>query len=112
MGEGFNTFWAGERMEQLADKTFGIIQAHNGYLETYLNGGLIGVGLLVVLLLVTYIRTRKKLVLGMPDGSIRFVILLTAILYNNSEASFNKIGPLWFVTLYTFMEYRGRLSRP
>jgi exopolysaccharide production protein ExoQ len=112
LGQGFNTFWAGERMEQLADKTFGIIQAHNGYVETYLNGGLIGVGFLAILLLSTYIRTRKKLVLSMPDGSIRLVILLTAILHNYSEASFNKIGPLWFVTLFTFMEYLGQRSRP
>lgn len=111
-GKGFNTFWAGERMEQLADKTFGIIQAHSGYIETYLNGGLIGVGLLVVLLLSSYIRARKKLVLSMPDGSIRFVILLTAILHNYSEASFNKLGPLWFVTMFAFMEYRDRMSRP
>lgn len=112
VGQGFNTFWAGERMEQLADKTFGIIQAHNGYVETYLNGGLIGVGFLVILLLSTYIRTRKKLVLGMPDGGIRFVILFTALLHNYSEASFNKIGPLWFVTLFVFMEYLGQRSRP
>lgn len=111
-GKGYNTFWAGERMELLADKTFGIIQAHNGYIETYLNGGLIGVGLLVVLLLLTYIRTRNSLVLSMPDSSIRFVILLMTIFHNYSEASFNKVGPLWFVTLFTFMEYRNRQSRP
>jgi|CXWL01.1.fsa_nt_gi O-antigen ligase len=112
LGQGFNTFWAGKRMDQLADKTFGIIQAHNGYLETYLNGGLIGTILLAILLLSAYIRARKKLVLSMPDGGIRFVILLTAILHNYSEASFNKIGPLWFVTLFTFMEYLGQRSRP
>ncbi len=111
-GQGFNTFWAGKRMEELAEKTFGIIQAHNGYVETYLNGGLIGVGLLVVLLLLTYMRIRKNLMLGMSDGSIRLVILLTTMFHNYSEASFNKIGPLWFVTLFTIMEYRGRLSQP
>jgi O-antigen ligase len=112
LGQGFNTFWAGKRMEQLADQTFGIIQAHNGYVETYLNGGLIGVGFLAVLLLLTYMRIRKTLALSMSDGSIRFVILLIAILHNYSEASFNKIGPLWFVTLFTFMEYHGRPPRP
>ncbi len=110
-GQGFNTFWAGERMKQLADTTAGIIQAHNGYIETYLNGGLIGVGLLLILLLSTYVRIRTKLALGLPDGSIRLVILLTAMVHNYSEASFNKIGALWFVTLFSIMEYRGQLSR-
>jgi O-antigen ligase len=113
VGAGFNTFWAGQRLQLLAHQTFrGIIQAHNGYLETYLNGGLIGVGILLVLLLLTYLRIREKLIVGAPEGSIRLVILVTAILYNNSEASFNKIDPLWFVTLFAIMDYRGQMSRP
>lgn len=110
-GQGFNTFWAGERMRQLADRTFGIIQAHNGYIETYLNGGLIGVGLLVCVLFSGYVRIRKRLAHGLPDGTIRFVILLTAVLHNYSEASFNKISPLWFVTLFSIMGYQGYGSR-
>lgn len=111
VGQGFNTFWAGERMKQLADTTFGIIQAHNGYIETYLNGGIIGVGLLVCVLLSAYVRIRRKLALNLPDGSIRLVILLTAVLHNYSEASFNKIGSLWFVTLFSITEYRSGLRR-
>lgn len=106
VGAGFNSFWAGERLVQLFENFGGIIQAHNGYLETYLNGGLVGVGLLVIILASAYLRIRKKLVLSAPDASMRFVILLSAIIYNNSEASFNKVGLLWFVTVYALMEYR------
>jgi exopolysaccharide production protein ExoQ len=110
VGQGFETFWAGERLEQLADKTFGIIQAHNGYLETYLNGGLIGVGLLVIVLLSAYKRIRKKLVLGKPEDCIRFTIFLTAMIYNYTEASFFKIGVLWFVIAFAIIEYRVQRS--
>lgn len=106
VGAGFNTFWAGRRLELLADKTFGIIQAHNGYLETYLNGGWVGVGLLFVLLLSAYMRIRKQLVAGIPEGSIRFVVLFMALIYNYSEASFSKVGLLWLVTLFAIMQYR------
>ena len=109
VGAGFNSFWAGERLVQLFKSFGGIIQAHNGYLETYLNGGLVGVGSLVILLVSAYLSIRKKLVLGAPDASMRFVILLLAIIYNNSEASFNKVGLLWFVTVYALMEYRVQL---
>lgn len=108
-GAGFDTFWAGERIELLADKTFGIIQAHNGYLETYLNGGLIGVGLLVVLLISAYWQIRKRLVIGRREDNARFVLLLMALIYNVSEASFNKPGTMWFVTVYAIMEYRAQL---
>jgi len=109
-GEGFDTFWAGKRLVELAESTGGIIQAHNGYLETYLNGGLIGTTLLVVLLLSAYLRIRKRLMLGRSDDIARFVFLLVALLYNISEASFNKPGTMWFVTVYAIMEYRARLS--
>lgn len=111
LGMGFDTFWAGARLEVLADKlgAAGLLQAHNGYLETYLNGGLIGVGLLMVVLLSAYKRIRKQLVLfGNPEESFRMTILLTAIIHNYTEASFNKLGPLWFVTCFAIMVYRTR----
>ncbi len=106
IGAGFNTFWSGHRLLQLPKDFKDMVQAHNGYIETYLNGGLIGVGLLAVLLVSAYWRIRKQLVLGVPEGTIRLVVLLMAILYNNSEASFTKVGLMWLVTVYAFMEYR------
>ena len=106
VGAGFNSFWTGERLLKLFDTVGSIIQAHNGYLETYLNGGLVGVGLLLVLLASTYLRIRKKLITNQPGSSMRLVFLILAIIYNNSEASFNKVGIMWFVTLYALMEYR------
>jgi len=105
LGAGFNTFWAGKRLELLTESTGGIIQAHNGYLETYLNGGWVGVGLLFVLLLSAYMRIRKQLVTGIPEGSIRLVVLLMALISNYSEASFSKVGLLWLVTLFAMMQY-------
>lgn len=109
VGAGFNSFWAGERLTRLFEDFGGIIQAHNGYLETYLNGGFIGVVLLVGLLLAAYARIRKKLALGAPEGRIKFILLILAIIYNNSEASFNKVGLMWFVTLYALLEYGAKI---
>lgn len=51
LGAGFNTFWSGERLLLLPEHLQGNVQAHNGYLELYLNGGIVGVGLLAVLIL-------------------------------------------------------------
>jgi O-antigen ligase len=108
-GAGFDTFWAGQRLVLLPESTRGIIQAHNGYIETYLNGGWIGVSLIVALLFSAYARIRKKLVLGRREDIVRFVLLLMAIIYNVSEASFNKPGTMWFVTVYAIMDYRAQV---
>jgi O-antigen ligase len=107
-GAGFDTFWAGERLRLLEDKTFGIIQAHNGFIETYLNGGWIGVGLLIILLISGYWRIRKKLPFGRLEDITRFALFVIVIIYNFSEASFNKNGPIWLVTLFAIMEYRAQ----
>jgi len=108
LGVGFNSFWTGHRLMLLPESLRTNVQAHNGYLETYLNGGLVGVALLVVLLLSAYRRIRKQLLLGAPEATIRLVVLLVAVLYNYSEASFNKIGLLWVVTLFAITEYRWK----
>jgi len=107
LGAGFSTFWSGQRLVQI-EQTFGdiVTQAHNGYLETYLNGGLIGVGLLIVLLCVSYRRIRGQLVLGAADARFRFAILFVAIVHNCTEATFYKLSLLWFVTVYAIMDYR------
>jgi hypothetical protein len=111
LGAGFNSFWAGERLMLSYERLGGIIQAHNGYLETYLNGGWLGIGLLVALLAASYRRIRISLRQGQPEAPMRFVIFVVAVIYNYSEASFFKVGPLWLVTILAMMEYRMR-ARP
>jgi exopolysaccharide production protein ExoQ len=106
LGAGFGTFWAGERLVKF-QQTYGdvLVQAHNGYLDTYLNGGFVGVGVLVVLLGMSYRRIRRRLALGTPDAGIRFTMLLVAIVYNFTEATFFKLSLLWFVTVFVVMDY-------
>lgn len=104
VGAGFNTFWAGERLRISFEKFGGIFQAHNGYLETYLNGGWLGVSILVSVLVAAYLRIRKRLMVGAPDAGIRLVVLIIAVVYNYSEASFNKIGVLWLLTVIVLMQ--------
>src|SRR5206468_2635752 len=53
-GTGFESFWLGDRLQAIWDTHWWHpIQAHNGYLETYLNLGLVGLLLLVGFLIAT-----------------------------------------------------------
>lgn len=110
IGAGFNSFWAGRRLVLLSESVGGIIQAHNGYLETYLNGGLIGIGLLLGLLGSAYGRIRRGLGRGSAESGARLVILLLVVVHNLSEASFNKVSILWFAAVFAVMEYGARRS--
>src|SRR5207253_7770730 len=54
-GVGFESFWLGDRLRTLAAQHWWAPnEAHNGYLETYLNLGLIGLFILTGCIIATY----------------------------------------------------------
>jgi O-antigen ligase len=98
LGAGFESFWLGERIREIWLKwTFGPNQAHNGYLETYLNIGLIGLFMLIGLLVATYAKARRDLIQDFEWGRFRLGFLAASILYNWTEAAFKTVGFLFFL---------------
>jgi len=110
VGAGFKSFWAGERMVKLWIVLPHIVQAHNGYVETYLNGGIIGVTLLVVMLIAGFYKIKTHLVVGDDFSRIRLALWVIALVYNFSEAAFNQLSLLWCVTLLVIVEGPARLQ--
>jgi O-antigen ligase len=101
VGAGFMSFWTGARMETIWKEVGqpGINQAHNGYLEQYMNLGYVGVGFMVAILLSALLRIRKELNTNRSAAMLRFSFVVTAILYNYTEASFYGINCIWVLTL-------------
>jgi exopolysaccharide production protein ExoQ len=111
LGTGYGSFWLGNRAQQLWDKYWWHPnQAHNGYLETYLNCGLIGVGLLICLLVAAARNIIKELHAGTDYGPARLTLLVVTAVYNWTEAAFNRLDLVWFVLLLVAME-RPRLLK-
>lgn len=104
LGAGFNSFWSGDRLQDIYSQ-FGIIQAHNGYLETYLNGGLIAVSLLGLLLMSTARKIYKGLLSGGELAGISAAVFVIALTYNVSEAAFSKMSLVWFTFLLCTVSY-------
>src|SRR5438874_8227178 len=72
LGTGFDSFWLGGRLKQLEGIFFFIPnEAHNGYLETYLNLGLIGVFLVIGLFVATFWKMRPELFRSFEWGRYR-----------------------------------------
>ena len=100
LGAGFESFWLGPRADYLWDKFWWRPnQAHNGYLETYLNLGMVGLLFLMTLIVSGYYHIMK--VFKRDPGLAAFLLgLFTATcVYNLTEAAFKGIHPLWIAFL-------------
>ncbi len=108
-GTGFESFWLGKRLDILwATRWWHPNEAHNGYLETYINLGLVGLFLLVVLLIATFWKGRRELLRNFEFGRFRLGFLAVSIAYNWTEASFKALSPVWFVFYLIALDYPRR----
>lgn len=105
VGAGFDSFWLGDQTEWLWYRhTWKPGQAHNGYLEVYLNLGLIGVSILAAVLFSFYRKSKKEIILHADRAGLRLTFLVVALLYNMTEASFGSLHPVWFFLLLLNIE--------
>jgi O-antigen ligase len=106
VGTGYQSFWLGPYAVQMWEKyTFHPNQAHNGYLETYLHGGLVGVCLLIAMIISAGSKLKTEVVHGDGYGIFRLTLLGIAMFYNWTEAFFNKLSPVWIIVLLAALSY-------
>ena len=107
LGAGFESFWLGDRLKIIwAMWAFHPNQAHNGYLEAYLNLGLVGLFLLIALLIATFWKSRRELLTNFQFGRFRLGFLIAVIAYNWTEAAFKNITAIWFAFYIIALDYR------
>ncbi len=105
IGCGFYNFWGGKGGEaiRIAMQT-SVPNAHDGYLDIYLDGGAIGLVMLFGLLF----ASGRRIIMKMSDNlyqRMRFVVLIVAIVTNLTESNFARPSLLWFTTLLMLVEY-------
>lgn len=107
IGTGFLSFWS-DMSYQSRLPDWVAFSAHNGYLETYIDGGMIGVLFLVLMLLVIGFRANRRLAFGGNYALAQFAVLLMMLIGNFSESHFARMGPMWFLFLLTALEVPER----
>jgi exopolysaccharide production protein ExoQ len=100
LGTGFESFWLGDRVKKLwATYWWHPNQAHNGYLEMYLNLGWLGVALLAFVMGWGYRNVVKGLQRDPDLGGLKAALFMAAVLYNLTEAAFKVVHPVWVIFL-------------
>lgn len=99
IGAGFETFWIGPRLQRIWSLFYGVNESHNGYLEVYLNLGLLGVSLVAAILLHGYRAAVNAFRRDSTIGSLLLAYVLTSAIYSITEAGFRMLDPIWICLL-------------
>lgn len=119
IGAGYASFWLGERLARIwaIYPNTPLIQAHNGYIEVYLNLGLVGLCLIVGVLWrgLRMARSRVAVSLALPMsetynerllGTFGLAYGVAYLLYNVTEATFTGLNFLFVIFLILAFEPR------
>jgi exopolysaccharide production protein ExoQ len=109
VGTGYESFWLGPRLEYFwqISGLGGLNEAHNGYLEVYLNLGIIGLLLICAFLLASYRNISKQFATHPDLASLNLALWAIMLFYNVTEAGFRG-GLMWLVFLLGGVAVRGR----
>ena len=99
-GAGYQSFWLGDRPLEFKS-VYGaqINQAHNGYLEQYLNLGYVGVAFIVLILVTALFKVRGLLKTNYSLAVLKLTFITCAVLYNYTEAMFYGVNNMWLLLL-------------
>jgi len=101
VGTGFESFWLGPRLHRVWNVyRFHLNEAHNGYIEVYINLGWIGITLFGVLVVTGYRNVIAAFRRDPAMGSLKLAFLVVTVVYNLTEAAIRSLNPVW--TLFLF----------
>ena len=101
VGVGYGSFWIGSVTHNLWDKHYWRpTQGHNGYLDIYVELGLIGLILFGGVLFSAFKSIRNRIIDDFDFGRFQMALFSTIVIHNITESSFMRGElDLWFVFL-------------
>lgn len=115
LGSGFDSFWNSSSVQVFRQnlERLGFYhperlnEAHNGYLEVYLNLGWIGVCVLANVLIWGYWMTCKAFRRDAELGSLFLAYVVAGMIYSTTEAGFRTLCPNWLFILLAVIGASG-----
>jgi exopolysaccharide production protein ExoQ len=97
IGSGYMMYWEMHKTIQIGDlDKDGLKSIHNGYLEMYLDGGTLGICVLVIMLVSIGVRVTRSFIDGDNYSRVAFAFFVVMLVYNVSESMYARRSPLWF----------------
>jgi O-antigen ligase len=121
VGAGFEGYWISPSAEQLWRSLalagwwhpeLLVPEAHNGYIEVYLNLGWVGVGLISVILISGYRHSVAAFRLNPSVGSLALAYVIVSAVYSVTEAGFRSPNPMWILMLLAVVSSTGIAAGP
>lgn len=110
LGSGYLNYWDAFRVIELGSSEVELTTAHNGYLETYLDGGIVGLVVLFLMLLHVSVVHGRAFIQIKPFGALGLAILTITLLANVSESLFARRGPSWALFLISCLITSGVIA--
>lgn len=100
LGSGFESFWLGPRLEKIwSVYWWHPNEAHNGYIEVFLDLGWMGLSLLALLILTGYRKIIAAFRRRPNEGRLKLAYFVTAVIYNFTESAVRIMSPIWICFL-------------
>jgi O-antigen ligase len=118
VGAGFESFWISPCVESFRRKLVGwwhpegLNEAHDGYIEVYLNLGWIGVCLIALILISGYRRAAAAFRLNQSIGGLMLAYIVAVAVYSITEAGFRLLNPIWIFLLLAVVCANGVAAGP
>ncbi|MGH9434064.1 MAG: O-antigen ligase family protein [Terriglobia bacterium] len=105
MGAGYESFFLGPRLDEFWSMPGcnGLQEAHNGYLEVYLNLGWIGVSLFAMVMANGYRKVIAAFRAKPEVSSLNVAYFVAAVIYSFTEAGFRMMSPIWTFFLWAIV---------
>jgi exopolysaccharide production protein ExoQ len=117
IGAGFESFWIGPDVQKVwraLSNWFnpkGLNTAHNGYIEVYLNLGVVGLCLIATILISGYRRAVATFRRDPETGGLVLAYIATGATYSITEAGFRMLTPTWIAVLLAIIVSNRTSSR-
>jgi len=115
LGAGYESYWSGERLQTIwamPEFWWRPVQAHNGYLEVYLNLGIVGLLILIGLLVATFEKCAHELVYDFEWGRLTMSYFWMMLVHNWTEAGFKGLSLMFFAFFFVALKLPRDRSVP